>query len=330
MGPVVVSVLHLFCYARLVFFHGWSDAARELTRTCAHDESSEFRSLTMCVSAFPRVRARVAPQGGLGGSFRAPSACRVVIGELMSGERAQWHFVHHFSWRWRGRRMDMPMCVPDFCGPFEKSVTSTDMLRTSGNPAPSVCANILVAFARRIMFQAHRAAETCERGPKGPGRSCSKMCERQKQTCGMSAHKSRSFVNMFAGQWSLPLSSRCIDSIRPSVLVKLSCRLCRLVFFLQCAMPQKLRSRARLASGSMDWMQPFCCANMFQLVSYRLPCTCSTDTFFTKHYSRTCGAVPNMLDLRRRSSFPILLRCGMMQLATAPKLFREVCCSKSP
>ena len=142
----------------------------------------------------------------------------------MSGERAQWHFVHHFSWRWRGHRMDMLMCVPDFCGPFEKSVTSTDMLRTSRVPAPSVCANILVAFARRIMFQAHRAAETCERGPKGPGRSCSKMCERQKQTCGMSAHKSRSFVNMFAGKWSLPLSKRCIDSIRPSVLVKLSCR----------------------------------------------------------------------------------------------------------
>ena len=58
------------------------------------------------------------------------------------------------------------------------------------------------------------------------------MCERQKQTYGMSAHKSRSFVNMFAGQWSLPLSKRCIDSIRPSVLVKLSCRLCRLVPFL--------------------------------------------------------------------------------------------------
>ena len=230
----------LLCQAR--FFHGWSDAARERTRTCAHDESSEFRSFTMCVSAFPRVRARVAPQGGLGGSFRAPSACRVVIGELMSFERAQWHFVHHFSWRWRGRRMDMPMCVPDFCGPFEKSVASTDMLRTSGVPAPSVCANILVAFARRIMFQAHRAAETCERGPKGPGRSCSKMCERQKHTCGMSAHKSRSFVNMFAGQWSLPLSSRCIDTIRPSVLVKLSCRLCRLVF--SCSV-QRLRSSVR-------------------------------------------------------------------------------------
>ena len=139
------------------------------------------------------------------------------------------------------------------------------------------------------------------------------------------------------GTWCLPMSMvtcsrKCIDSIRPSVLVKLSFRLCRLCSFplLQCAIPQMLRSRARLASGSMDWMQPFCCANMFQLLSYRLPCTCSTHTFFTKHCSRTCGAVPNMLDLRRRSSFPILFRCGMIQLATAPKLFREVCGSKSP
>ena len=31
--------------------------------------------------------------------------------------------------------------------------------------------------------------------------------------------------------------------------------------------------------------------------------------------------MPNMLDLRRRSSFPILLRCGMIQLATAQNCF---------
>ena len=117
------------------------------------------------------------------------------------------------------------MCVPDFCCPFEESVTSTDLLRTSRVPAPSVCAKILVAFARRIMFHAHRAAETCERGPKGPGCSCSKMCARQKpDRCGV-CHEPRSAVHMFAGQWSLPLSNRCIDTIRPSVLVKLSCRL---------------------------------------------------------------------------------------------------------
>ena len=105
------------------------------------------------------------------------------------------------------------------------------------------------------------------------------------------------------------------------MLVKLSLWLCRLVFFLQCATPQVLRSRARFASGSMDWMQPFCCANMFQLVSYRMPCTCSTDSFFTKHCSRHHGPVRNMLDLRRRLSFPILLRCGMMQQATAQNCF---------
>ena len=79
------------------------------------------------------------------------------------------------------------------------------------------------------------AAKTCQRGPKGPGCSFSKMCERQKQTCGMSAHKSRSFVQMFAGPCCVALSTiHCshnfIDSIRPSVLVKVSCRLCRLVF----------------------------------------------------------------------------------------------------
>ena len=169
----------------------------------------------------------------------------------------------------------------------------------------------------------HRAAETCERGPKGPGCSCLIMCARQKPEMWGVCHESRSAVHMFAGQWSLPLSSRCTDTIRPSVLVRLSCRLCRLVFFLQCAMPQMLRSRARLSSGSMDWMWPFCCTNIFHLVSYRLPCTCSTDPFFTEHSSRTRGAVPNMLDLRRRSSFPILLMWDD-STGDSSKLFREV------
>ena len=76
----------------------------------------------------------------------------------------------------------------------------------------------------------HRAAETCERGPKGPGCSCLIMCARQKPEMWGVCHESRSAVHMFAGQWSLPLSSRCTDTIRPSVLVRLSCRLCRLVF----------------------------------------------------------------------------------------------------
>ena len=75
------------------------------------------------------------------------------------------------------------------------------------------------------------------------------------------------------------------------------------------------------ASGSVDWMQRFCCTDMFRLVSYRLPCTCSTDTFFNTLYSLTRGDLPNMLDLRRRSSFPILFRCGMVQLATAQNCF---------
>ena len=67
---VVASVLLLFCGARLAFFHGWSEAAREKTRTCAHDESSQFRSLTMWASASARVRVRVAPRGGMGPSLR--------------------------------------------------------------------------------------------------------------------------------------------------------------------------------------------------------------------------------------------------------------------
>ena len=195
------------------------------------------------------------------------------------------------------------MCQISVC-PFEESVTSKDMLRTSRVPAPSVCAKILVAVARRIMLKAHRAAKTCQRGPKGPGLQSVRKCAHGKnQNCGVFCNESRSLVYMTVGTWCLPMSMvtcsrKCIVSIWPCVLVKLSCMLCRLVPFLFCSVQrlQKLRSRARLASGSMDWMQPFCFANMFQLVSYRLPCTCSTDTFFTNHYSRTCGAVPNMLE----------------------------------
>ena len=69
----------------------------------------------------------------------APSACRVFICELMSRERAQRLFVPRFSWWWRGRCMDMPMCVPDFRCLFEESVTAKDVLRTSRVPASSVC-----------------------------------------------------------------------------------------------------------------------------------------------------------------------------------------------
>ena len=65
------------------------------------------------------------------------------------------------------------------------------------------------------------------------------MCARQKQDrCG-DCHESRSLDHMFAGQWSLPLSTvkcsrSCIDTIRPSVPVRLWCGLCRLVFRAIC------------------------------------------------------------------------------------------------
>ena len=62
--------------------------------------------------------------------------------------------------------------------------------------------------------------------------------------------------------------------LRPTMLVKTSCRLCRLVLLLQCAMPQKLRSGTRTASGTMDLKQAICWGNIS-----RLPCTSSTYTF---------------------------------------------------
>ena len=178
----------------------------------------------------------------------------------------------------------------------------------------------VASYERAGSCSRHGAAKTCQRGPKGPGCSCSKMCARQKPELWGVCYESRSLVHMIVGTWCLLMSMvtcsrKCIDPIRPSVLVKVSCRLCRFVFLAVCNASSTAFEGT--ASGSMDWMQPFCCANMFQLVSNRLPCTCSTDTFFTKHYSRTRGAVPNMLDLRRRSSFPILFRSGMIQLATA-------------
>ena len=94
----------------------------------------------------------------------------------------------------------------------------------------------------------HGAAKTCQQGPKGPGRSRSNMCARQKPEMWDVCHESRSLVHMIVGTWCLPMSMvtcsrKCIDSIRPSVLVKISCRLCTLVLLLQCSMPQKLRSR---------------------------------------------------------------------------------------
>ena len=85
-GRVVACVLILFCDARLVFS---TDGPRPLVK----------RPGLALMTNYP-MHVRVAPPGP---SFRAPSACREVIIELMSRERAQWHFVLRFSWRWRGR-----------------------------------------------------------------------------------------------------------------------------------------------------------------------------------------------------------------------------------
>ena len=85
VGRVVACVLTLFRDARLVFFNGWAPAARERPGLALMTNPPNLAHLP-CVSASPRVRVRVAPQGGLGPSFRALSACPVVIGELMSRE----------------------------------------------------------------------------------------------------------------------------------------------------------------------------------------------------------------------------------------------------
>ena len=203
--------------------------------------------------------------------------------------------------------MDIPMCM-----------------RTFRVPASSVFAKILRLTSAQDHVPGTERPKLVNEVPKGPGCSCSKMCARQKPELWDVCYESRSLVHMIVGTWCLPMSivtcsRKCNDPIRPSVLVKVSWRLCRLVFLAVCNASSTAFEGT--ASGSMDWMQPLCCANMFQLVSCRLPCTCSTDTFFTKHYSPTRGAVPNMLDLRRRSSFPILFRSGMIQLETAQNCF---------
>ena len=183
-------------------------------------------------------------------------------------------------------------------------------------------AHISWSHSRRIMFQAHRAAKTCERGPRGPGCSCSKMCKRQKQTCGVSATKNVFLctcllVNgLFHCQQS-HVAAGVLTQVGP-VPVRLWCRLCGLSFS-QCAMLQKLRSRARPASGSVDSKQPTCRTNMFGRVSCRLLCTCATDTFFNKHCSRTHGVVPKMLVPRRRSSVRIAFACRKIQLDRSQK-----------
>ena len=117
--------------------------------------------------------------------------------------------------------------------------------------------------------------------------------------------------------WQSPADCNSSDQTRER------CRLRRLVLPLQCAMPQKLRSKARPVSGSMESKHPFCCTN-----TSRLPCTCSTDTFFNRHCSRTHGVVSKMMVSRRRSSGRIVFACRKIQLARSQK-FREVCSSQS-
>ena len=202
----------------LFFFHGWAQAARELTRTFAHYESSEFRSFTMCVSAFPRVRVRVAPQGGMGPSLRAPSACRTVICELMSSERVLWLFVPHLSWRWQVS------------------------LHGHANVHAHVPSSSIVSLRKilcRTSCQDHvpdtERPKLVNEVPKDQVAVARKCAHGKKLKCGVFCHESRSPVYMTVGTWCLPMSMvtcsrKCIDSIRPSVLVKLSCRLCRLVF----------------------------------------------------------------------------------------------------
>ena len=55
-----------------------------------------------------------------------------------------------------------------------------DVSRKLIDVIPEGSDKVCVARASRIMLKAHRAAETCERGPEGPRCSCSKMCARQK------------------------------------------------------------------------------------------------------------------------------------------------------
>ena len=91
-------------------------------------------------------------------------------------------------------------------------------------------------------------------------------------------------------------------------------------FFLHCATPQVLRSRALLQAawiGCSHSVAPTCSG------VFHIDCIARAQQtrFYDKHYSRTRGAVPNMLDLRRRSSFPILFRSGVIQLATAQNCF---------
>ena len=263
-----------------------------------------------CQSVHPRgCGVPVAPPGGLGSSLRAPSACRVVICELMSSERVLWLFVPHLSWSGRGRCMDMPM-----------------HMRTFRDPASSFSAKFSVARARRIVFPGTERPKLINEVPKDQAAFARKCAHGKEQKCGVSAHTSRSPVYMTVATWCLPMSMvthgrKCIDSIRPSVLVKLSCRLCRVVFpcSVQC-LRCSVRAHDLLQAawiGCSHSVAPTCSS------LFHIDCRARAQkTRFSPNITvEARGAVPNMLDLRRRSSFPILFRCGMIQLATAQNCF---------
>ena len=112
--------------------------------------------------------------------------------------------------------MDIPMCM-----------------RTFRVPASSVCSRIL----RRTSAQDHvpgtERLKLVNEVSKDQAAAARKCAHGTNQICGV-CHESRSLVHMIVGTWCLPLSvtcsRNCIDPTRPSVLVKFSCGLCRLVF----------------------------------------------------------------------------------------------------
>ena len=116
------------------------------------------------------------------GSLRVPSAYRVVICELMSSERAQWLF----------------------CSSLQKEVAGI-----AAWTCPCVCARSEFQHRQSAQNSAsheragscsrHGAVKTCQRGSKGPGRSRSKMCARQKPEMWDVCHESRSLVHMIVG-----------------------------------------------------------------------------------------------------------------------------------
>ena len=139
--------------------------------------------------------------------------------------------------------MEMSPWMTDVRCMFKKSVTVMKMLRTSRGPASSVCREFCVARARRIVFQAQRAAKTCERGPNGPGCCCSEKRKRQKpDMCGV-CHESQLLVYMLwwsmvssdvtGSPWLAPsrFFTEFLDTVLFRALAKLSGKLCRLVFF---------------------------------------------------------------------------------------------------